>query len=484
MLKRFFTFLIIVLLIQAAPAQLKSGDHALTFISSFDQTKQPYRLYVPEQAEEGKTVPLLVVLHGKWVDQNAWFDYTPVKEFGRNNGFLIAAPYGRGDYFYRGPGEQDVLDIIETVLYKFNVDENRIYLMGHSMGGWGSWWIGLRNRDLFACISPMSGFPPMEFLPNALHLDPYVIHSEDDPVVAVSGSREPMARLGEIGISHRYLEENGYGHSSKMIGDNLSNLFRWMKQHERPKNPQKINIIIRTPAKGSAWWLRITDTLKYPEIASVSAEINEEGVISIVTGNVKEIAIEQELLPDNIIPKEIRIDGSIIEIREPEAWGILSYHDDQWNYKRLMVEPLPYKSPVVEKISKDADIATSSMLLTDMAAQHLCDAMKVDLCLFLDDMFQFPGGELTEDGVLDLYVYPEERMAIFEYTGADLPKYLNMESRFYPLGKYNPKLRKVWKVAAPWILARRISRNPDLQQKKIWEFLLESVKDKEKFILK
>src|SRR5690606_5860368 len=119
-------------------------------------------------------------------------------------------------------------------------DPDRVYLAGHSMGGWGTWWIGLRNADRFASIAPMAGFPPMDLLPNALHLNPYIIHDSEDDIVSVEFSRKPAARLSELGITHRYVETTGYGHASTLIGDSLDDVFEWFSARRRVTEPKRV----------------------------------------------------------------------------------------------------------------------------------------------------------------------------------------------------------------------------------------------------
>ena len=138
---------------------ISPGDHSLTFVSSDDQSVQPYRLFIPSQSIDVES-PLVVVLHGRGVDHNAWMDLTPIKDFAQQYNCVIAAPYARGDEYYIDAAEQDVLDVIEEVKLQVRVDTERIYLTGHSMGGWGAWRIALRNPDIFAAICPMSGMAP------------------------------------------------------------------------------------------------------------------------------------------------------------------------------------------------------------------------------------------------------------------------------------------------------------------------------------
>jgi len=209
------------------------GDYALKFTSSYDQTQQPYRLFIPSAVTTGKALPIAVVLHGKWVNQDAWFDYTPVKKYAEQWGYVVVAPLGRNNVFYKGPGEQDVMDALAEARSHFAIDSNRIYLMGHSMGGWGTWWVGLRHPEVFASIVPMSGFPPMELLPNAKYLSPLIFHDNKDETVPVENSRTPAKELEKLGFEHAYIETSGYGHNSQVIGDYFPVIFEWFARHPR-----------------------------------------------------------------------------------------------------------------------------------------------------------------------------------------------------------------------------------------------------------
>lgn len=451
---------VLLMMIISASAEMQPGDQTCYVRSTYDGTEQPYRLFVPDAKKECKPLPLLVVLHGKWVDYNAWFDYTPVKEYAQKYGYIVVAPHGRGDYFYRGAGEQDVLDIIHRVKTEHSIDDNRVYLMGHSMGGWGSWWIGLRHPDLFAAICPMAGFPPMQLLPNALHLAPFIIHSEDDPAVPISNSRRPAEKLAELGISFQYREEHGYGHRSKMIGDNFDRLFEWLNLHRRVTRPDRIRFITRTPKNGKAYWLTILETIKYPDYAEIKANIDEENMVTIETDNINQFGISLDDIPlRNGTALRVKIDDGIYEITGSGRFVVLKkdVNLDNWQIKYLTAERLPvWESRVLCTIPGDNEIITSTSLLASAASKIICEQTGAELCLFLDDMFQFPGGALTEDDALDLYVYPEERLALISYTGESLPEHLTMKSRLYPEGKYDRRLRKIWTVAAPMILAEKM----------------------------
>jgi predicted peptidase len=54
-------------------------------------------------------------------------------------------------------GDTDVLRCLAEAKRLLSVDENRVYLTGDSMGGWGTWNVASRHPDLFAAIAPVFG---------------------------------------------------------------------------------------------------------------------------------------------------------------------------------------------------------------------------------------------------------------------------------------------------------------------------------------
>lgn len=473
-------------LILMCEADLEKGDTARKFKSSFDGSEQPYRFFVPSSYDNGKPYPLLVVLHGKWVDQNAWFDYTPVKNHAEKEGYVVAAPFGRGDYFYRGAAEQDVLDIISEAKKLCNIDSARVYLMGHSMGGWGTWWIGLRNPDLFAAICPMAGMCPFDLIKNAEHLNPFIIHDEDDPIVPVSNSREPLELLAVNGISFRYKEEHGYGHASKMIGDNFDELFNWLNANRLNQAPGQIIYTTRTPFKGKAYWTNILETFRFPKYASVDARVDKKDKILVKTENVKRLLIDISKSPAassgkiSIIIDDYGIKAAsgaekVFLVRE-SADGVWREAKDKGEQETL------YTPEVVADIPKDSDEATSSTFLTDAASKLLIGELGVDFCLLKFDMFQFPGGKLTAEGALDLYVYPEERLALFEYKGEPIPEFLNAMPEFFPRTKYKDFVAKfgkdaTFKAVAPIDVANKMKVKYKTLPDVMGESLLKAIKN-------
>jgi pimeloyl-ACP methyl ester carboxylesterase len=133
---------------------------ALYLRSGTDGSVQPYAVRLPTGYSPERRYPLVVQLHGlnfnevlfgsreRWAGMNgpAWIQPDlPV---------VYAHAFGRPSAFYRGMGEQDVLEVIDEALRRFPIDPDRVFLMGHSMGGSGTLTIGLHYPDRFGALMP------------------------------------------------------------------------------------------------------------------------------------------------------------------------------------------------------------------------------------------------------------------------------------------------------------------------------------------
>ena len=477
---------------KAQSKTLLPGDHALAVTSSYDGTQQPYRLYLPTIIEATTDpLPLLVVLHGKTVDHNAWFDLTPVKEYGEKYGYILAAPYGRGDYFYQGPGEQDVLDIIGEVQQNYKIAPDRIYLTGHSMGGWGTWWIGLRHPDLFASICPMAGFSPLELLPNAENLAPFIIHDQDDPIVNIEHSRKAVKELQQLKVFYEYREEQGYGHQSQMIGDNLDRVFQWMNRYRRPDKPESVTYVTRTPQCGKAYWIQILETTEFPYPAKIEAKLDTAQKITIKTDGLKKFALDlRKLTGASSGSLSVSLDGSSFNLEKGLAWGIFSRTDSQeaWQYQGSH-DPLPeYQSPFIGQVSEKASKMEAQEYLLREVGKLLLEEIDADVALFTQDMFigNLQAGPLTADDLLALYVYSEKQLGLMTCSGREFKEILSTESppgkewwgRLQPTGKEILSSDEIYRVIAPIHVARTFKENPEILPKTIPEYLYQAVKNK------
>ena len=185
----------------------------------------PYALFVPSSYDPSKPSPLLVSLHGAGRQYDWLMNYAGFLDLAEHHGYVVVTPLGytrRGGYGYRGDSEQDrraeqdVMNVFELVTEEFNIDDQRIYLWGHSMGGAGTYYIASRYPDIWAGLAAVAGGSmAADFVEEEAvrHIPFLVIQGSDDQTVRVSRSRESVARMRELGMQHLYIEIEGGDHS-------------------------------------------------------------------------------------------------------------------------------------------------------------------------------------------------------------------------------------------------------------------------------
>jgi pimeloyl-ACP methyl ester carboxylesterase len=219
------------------PVRQGHGDMHLAYRSKLDGTLQPYRLFIPSTYDSKKDVPLVVVLHGMGGDENTIFEAyrsTALQQLAEHFGYLIVCPKGRETTsMYRGAAEQDVMDVLAEVRRQFRVDGKRIYLMGHSMGGYGTWSIAMNHPDVFAALAPVSGGGDPAGLEKIRSIPEFVVHGSADTIVPVKNSQIMVDAAKKLGIEVQYKEIAGGDHSGVLLPI-VGEIFAWFQTH--PKN--------------------------------------------------------------------------------------------------------------------------------------------------------------------------------------------------------------------------------------------------------
>ncbi len=106
--------------------------------------------------------------------------------------------------------EEWVLELIERARRTWKIDPDRVYLVGHSMGGYGSWMLGAHHADQLAALAPSAGGPTPYMdragkvidistgvIPNLRNLAIRIYQSDDDPQVPPAANRLAYERLKE-----------------------------------------------------------------------------------------------------------------------------------------------------------------------------------------------------------------------------------------------------------------------------------------------
>ncbi|HET6204447.1 MAG TPA: alpha/beta hydrolase-fold protein [Planctomycetota bacterium] len=223
------------------------------------------------------------------------------------------------------PTEKFVLELIETMKRTFKVDTNRIFLGGHSMGGYGTWTIGGRHADLFAGLLAFSGAPTPYVdadkkvvaikegvIPNLRNLPIWSYHSKDDPNVGVEATQAAIAELKRLAAEH-----GGYEHTYDEVdlrGHEFPNPvppLEWIAKRVRDPRPKKV---VWQPAPERPWkrmfyWL-LWDPPKANEIVVAERVAPNDFAVKVATGSTGLSLLLDERLADFGKEVVVRVNGT------------------------------------------------------------------------------------------------------------------------------------------------------------------------------
>jgi predicted peptidase len=256
-----------------------------TYMFADSNEQMPYALFVSSKVTKDKKSPLIVSLHGLGGDQNTMVrESLRSVELAEQGGYILLAPmgYNSGGWYGIPPGapraggpntaaaaqrgrgagaprpiiggtaiteaakvreasEKDVMTVLDMVRKEFNVDERRIYLMGHSMGGAGTYYLGSKHANVWAALAPIA--------PAAMSMTndrtrvlqaikdagvPMLVSMGDaDEAVPVANVRAWVDTMKELQMNHEYTEYPGVTHGPIMAAS-MESIYSFFAKHSRP----------------------------------------------------------------------------------------------------------------------------------------------------------------------------------------------------------------------------------------------------------
>ena len=177
--------------------------------------------------------------------------------------------------------ERFVVDLIDAARRTLDVDPDRVYLAGHSMGGDGSWMLGGRHADRLAGAAPLAGsvMPYMKagklnrrdtphsdyealsegVLPNLMHLPFWIYHSDDDQNEAVHPDDIAVGLLKKLQARFpgkypfHYDRVTGMAHALPKGG--VKPIVQWLTKSERKAYPDEVAWETHLDWKDQMYWL-------------------------------------------------------------------------------------------------------------------------------------------------------------------------------------------------------------------------------------
>jgi len=268
-----------------------------TYLFADTNEELPYAVFVSSKVSKNKKNPLIVALHGLGGNQNTMMRANAL-ELAEEGGYIMVGPmgYNSGGWYgaparfgggggRRGPGaprgangappagappggpaagrgafppastaggkeltdpaklheasEKDVMNVLDMIRKEFNVDENRTYLMGHSMGGAGSIYLGVKYASIWAAVGAEApATAPAGLTPDNYSLEPaknipmIIVQGDMDTLVPVAGTRLWIDKMQELKMTYQYVEVPGGDHGS-VLTTGAPDIFAFFAKHTK-----------------------------------------------------------------------------------------------------------------------------------------------------------------------------------------------------------------------------------------------------------
>lgn len=256
-MKTLILFLAALLVNTAAAFGQDSFDYNKYFSAKGDSLL--YRSLKPAKIEQGKKYPLLIFLHGAGQKGNdnekqllQWSNMF-LNPYNRDKypAFVVFPQCPRNDYwaYDRVPKNFDnlpypdkmnptltlVKELIDQYLLMPEVDKSRVYVVGFSMGGVGTYELVSRYPEIFAAAVPLCGAIAPGHLGGAKDVKFRIFHGDEDPTVPVECSRRVYKELKAIGAEFEYIEYPAAKHG--ICGQTFSrpDFMEWIFAQKRGK---------------------------------------------------------------------------------------------------------------------------------------------------------------------------------------------------------------------------------------------------------
>ena len=194
-----------------------------------------YILALPDNFDENKKYPLIVMLHGagsRGTDitplyANPYFSETEV----HNLEAVTFAPQCYTNTWF--DIFEELQSFIEFAIDHSYVDKERIYLMGASMGGYATWQMAMSRPELFAAIVPICGGGMYWNAERLKNMGVWAFHGEVDDVVFPEESRKMVDYVNMKGGKAKLTICEGVCHNSWLNAYRSAELFEWLFEHRR-----------------------------------------------------------------------------------------------------------------------------------------------------------------------------------------------------------------------------------------------------------
>ncbi len=202
-------------------------------------------LYTPHEYEpQGHSLPLIIFLHGASLcgnnlDRVRRYGTLDAIEKGMNIPMLVAAPQNPGGAW----NPKKLNDMLEWVKANYNVDSTRIYVLGMSLGGYGTMDFTAAYPEKIAAAMALCGGCSLKDVQSLGQVPLWIMHGTGDRAVSVAQSKRVVSALQDAGNDHllRYYWVPGGSHGLLARCFYMQATYDWLIAHSTADKPREID---------------------------------------------------------------------------------------------------------------------------------------------------------------------------------------------------------------------------------------------------
>ena len=265
------TLAAMLLLVPASPCAAEDAKMSRRFVPlsfTVEGAKRTVGLHLPPGYDASKTWPLIVYLHGGGGNGDrvdaTWAGRHPIVRAAREHperfpALILVPRCPRGKIWAPVPpdpvqspwrlrrhGRKPAPDAaahitaaIDAAVAAYAVDEDRITLAGHSMGGEGTTRYAALHADRFAGMAPAAGSAVivLEDAPKLARMGVCIFQGENDRISTAAPAKRLVAAIRDAGGEPRYTEYEGVGHATAHRAYSDPKVIEWLLKQERHRRP-------------------------------------------------------------------------------------------------------------------------------------------------------------------------------------------------------------------------------------------------------
>lgn len=133
--------------------------------SKYLKTADSCWIFKPKNYVQNASYPAVFLLHGHSANYKSWSNLADLQKLATDYNFIIVCPDGLSKSWYINSPKQSgwqyesffIKELLPYLSEKLNIDRQKLFITGASMGGHGAMWLFLKHPDVFLSAGSISG---------------------------------------------------------------------------------------------------------------------------------------------------------------------------------------------------------------------------------------------------------------------------------------------------------------------------------------